>query len=270
MKHSGFVAQMLMAQVDLGKSTPDRSHAHGVLSMRTTDSPTAQVPGAKPSPNNMPVSRYDLQDLQQVLWAQGEGIERRTRLDLLKRTWKTSIWTEEDDKEMTLLDPEIPLVYSLHYVRQGRQDPQDELPPQPIGCMKKQEKGKSNLHAEESFAEKLASMNLDPRRSKLIQKYQEVFAALPPALSCKKLLKRDLKLKPEFEGSVVEWRPYPAQQDQVDETESHIEEYIDAGLVEDYKHGGHPRHCSPCFLVAKPGSTAMRLVVDCSEVNQKN
>ena len=37
--------------------------------------------------------------------------------------------------------------------------------------MKKQEKGKSNLHAEEDFVAKLESMNLDPRLSKLIQKY---------------------------------------------------------------------------------------------------
>ena len=28
-------------------------------------------------------------------------------------------------------------------------------------------------------------------------------------------------------------------------------------------------HCSPCFLVAKPGSTALRLVVDYGEVNKK-
>ena len=55
-----------------------------------------------------------------------------------------------------------------------------------MGRMKKQEKGKSNLHAEEDFVEKLESMNLDPRLSKLIQKYQEVSGALPPTLSCKK------------------------------------------------------------------------------------
>ena len=29
-----------------------------------------------------------MQDLQQVLWAKGEGIEQLTRLDHLKRTWK--------------------------------------------------------------------------------------------------------------------------------------------------------------------------------------
>ena len=48
-----------------------------------------------------------------------------------------------------------------------------------------------------------------------------------------------------------------------------IQECIDAGVFEEYAHRDYPRHCSPCFLVAKPGSTAMRLVVDHGEVNKK-
>ena len=71
---------------------------------------------------------------------------------------------------MTLPDPEVPLVYSLHYAQQGRQDWEDELPPERMGRMKKQEKGKSNLHAGVDFVEKLESMNLDPRLSEPIQK----------------------------------------------------------------------------------------------------
>ena len=43
-------------------------------------------------------------------------------------------------------------------------------------------------------------MNLDPRLSKLIQKYQEFFGALPPHLSCKKLVQMDLKLNQSLEG----------------------------------------------------------------------
>ena len=39
--------------------------------------------------------------------------------------------------------------------------------------------------------------------------------------------------------------------------------------MEEYKKGDYPHHCSPCFLVAKPGSTALRLVVDYGEVNKK-
>ena len=117
LKHSAFLAELLMDELDLGESTHGGSHDHAVFSMRATDGPTGQVPGATPSPNNMPVSCYDVQDLQQVLWASAEGIERRTRLDLLKRIWKTSIWPEEDDAEMTLPDPEVPLVCSLRYAQ---------------------------------------------------------------------------------------------------------------------------------------------------------
>ena len=82
LKHSNFLAQLLMDEVDHGDSTPGGSQDHAVFSMRATDGPTGQVPGGKPSPNKMPVSWYDVQDLQQVLWARAEGIERHSRLDL--------------------------------------------------------------------------------------------------------------------------------------------------------------------------------------------
>ena len=166
LKHSTFLAQPLMDGVDLGDSTHGRSHDHAVFSMQATDGPTGQVPGAKPSSNNVPASWYHVQDLQQVLWAKAEAIERRTRLDLLKTTCKTSLWSEEDVEEMTLPDPEVPLVHFLHYAKQGRQDWADELPPETMRRMKKQEKGKSNLHAQEDFVEKLESMNVDVSSSK--------------------------------------------------------------------------------------------------------
>ena len=38
---------------------------------------------------------------------------------------------------MTLPDPEVPLVYSLHCAQQVRQDWEDELPPETMGRMKK-------------------------------------------------------------------------------------------------------------------------------------
>ena len=142
LKHSTFLAQLLMDEVDLGESPHGGSHDHAVFSMQATDGPTGQVPGAKPSPNNMPVCWYNVQDLQQDLWAKAEDIERRTRLDLLKRTWKTSISSKEDDEEMTLPDPEAPLVYSLHYAQEDCQDPGDELPPEIMERMKKQEEGR--------------------------------------------------------------------------------------------------------------------------------
>ena len=48
-----------------------------------------------------------------------------------------------------------------------------------------------------------------------------------------------------------------------------IKECVEAGLVYEYKKTDYPKHCSPCFLVAKAGSTAKRLVVDYKKVNQK-
>ena len=143
------------------------------------------------------------------------------------------------------------------------------MPAETADRQKKKEHGKSNLHAEEDFLQKLKSLNLDPRLKKLLITYEEVFGALPPPLSCKKLVQMDLKLKPELEETRVRCRPHPAPQEQVEEIERQIQECIDAGLVEEYKKGDYPPDCSPCLLVAKPGSTALRLVVDYGEVNKK-
>ena len=96
-----------------------------------------------------------------------------------------------------------------------------------------------------------------------------MFGALPPPLSCKKLVQMDLKLKPKFERTRVRRHSYPAPEEQVQEIERQIEECIDAGVVEEYKKGYYLHNCSPCFLVAKPRLTALRLVVDYGEVNKK-
>ena len=53
----------------------------------------------------------------------------------------------------------------------------NELPAETVSRLKKQELGNSNLHAEEDFSEKVENMNLDPRLSNLLKKYQEVFGA---------------------------------------------------------------------------------------------
>ena len=204
------------------------------------------------------------------MYLRAEGIERQERLQYLRQTWKSSIWSEEDDDSYTLPDPGIPVVYSLHYGQQCPPERDDgSVPAETADRQKKQEHGKRNLHAEEDFLQKIESPNLDPRLKKLLLTYEEAFRALPAPLSCKKLVQIDLKLKPEIEKTRVRRRPYPAPQEQVEEIERHIRECIDAGLVEEYKNGDYPHQCSPCFLVAKPGSTALRLVVDSGEVNKE-
>ena len=275
LKHSAFVAQLLLEEVDLeSTSEPASPVGKPVLHMQPmhTGEPVAQSADAlaRPAANNMPLSEHDTQELQRLLYLKAEGIERQERLQYLRQTWKSSIWSEVDDESYTLPDPEIPLVYSLHYGQQCPPEWDDgSMPAEAAARQKKKEHGKSNLHAEEDFLQKLESLNLDPRLKKLLITYEEVLGALPPPLSCKKLVQMDLKLKSEFEKTRVRRRPYPAPKEQVEEIERQIQECIDAGLVEEYKHGDYPHHCSPCFLVAKPGSTALRLVVDYGEVNKK-
>ena len=169
---------------------------------------------------------------------------------------------------MTLPDPET--LWCTHSTMPGRVARTLMMRcPLNRGAEERAEKGKSNLHAQGHCYEKLQSLNVDPRLSNLIKKYQEVLGVFTPPLCCKKLVQMDLKLKPEIEGLVVRRRPYPASQDQIDEMERQIQECMNAGLVEEYKHGDYPCHCSPCFLLAKSDSTARRLVIDYGEVNKK-
>ena len=92
---------------------------------------------------------------------------------------------------------------------------------------------------------------------------------MPPPPPCKKLVQMDLKLEPEFQKTRVRRPPCPAPQEQVEEIERQFQECIGAGLVVEYKKEDYLHPCSPCFLVAKPGWTALRLVVDYGEVNKK-
>ena len=217
----------------------------------------------------MPLSEHVGQEIRKTLYLRAEGIEREMRLQYLTQTWKSPIWSEEDDELYTLTDPEVPLVYSLYYGQQCSPEWDDSsLPAETADRQKKDESGKSKLHAEEDFQQKIESLNLDPQLKKLLLTSEEVFNALPPPQSCKRLVQMDPKLKPEFEKTPVRRRLYPAPQEQVEEIESQIQECSDAGVVEEYKKGDYPHHYSPCFLVAKPGSTAPRLVVDYHEVNE--
>ena len=147
----------------------------------------AQSPDAlaRAASNNMPLSEHDTKELRRLLYLTAEGIERQERLQYLRQTWKSSIWSEEDDDSYALPDPDIPLVYSLHYGQQCPAECDDgSVPDETADRQKKKEHGKSNLHAEEDFLQKIESLNLDPRLKKLLLTYEEVFGALPPPLSC--------------------------------------------------------------------------------------
>ena len=206
LKHNAFLAQLLLEEVDL-ESTSDQTSPVGkpVLHVQHTCSgePVAQSPGtlARPASNNMPLSEHDTQELRRLLYLRAEGIERQERLQYLRQTWKSSIWSEEDDESYTLPDPEVPLVYYLHYGQQCSPEWDDSsVPVETADWQKINGRGKSNLHAEDDFRQKIESLNLDPRLKKLLLTYEEAFGALLPPFSCKKLVQMDLKLKPKFES----------------------------------------------------------------------
>ena len=155
----------------------------------------------------------------------------------------------------------------LFYAYQGLKDTTKDAEPVEDHLPASLHQGASNLHSDEDMEDKIKL--LDPRVQKLITTYLSVFGELPPPASCDKLVQMDLTLKPEFVGPKIRRRPYPASKEQANEIERQIQECIDAGLVLEYKDGDHPQHCSPCLLVAKPGSTAKRVVVDYGELNKK-
>ena len=131
-----------------------------------TGEPVARIADAlaRAAANNMPLSEHDTQELRWLLYLRAEGIERQERLQYLIQTWKSSIWSEEDDDSYTLPDPEKPLVDSVHYGQQCSPEWDDgSVPAETADRQTKKEHGKSNLHAEEDFLQKLESLNLDPR-----------------------------------------------------------------------------------------------------------
>ena len=123
LKHSAFLAQLLLEEVDLeSTSEPTPRVGKPVLhrQLMHTGEPLARSPDAlaRPASNNMPLSEHDTGELRRLLYLKAEGIERQERLQYLRQTWKSSIWSEEDKDSYTLPDPEIPLVYSLRYGQQ--------------------------------------------------------------------------------------------------------------------------------------------------------
>ena len=149
----------------------------------------AQSPDAlvRLASNNMALSEHDTQELRRLLYLKAKGIERQERLEYLRQTCKSSIWSEEEDDSYTLPDPEIPLVYYLHYEQQCPPEWDDgSVPAETADRQKKKEHGNRKPHAEENFLQKIESLNLDRRLKKLLLTYEEVYGALPPPLSCKK------------------------------------------------------------------------------------
>ena len=102
---------------------------HTVFSMRASDGPRFKVRGTKLSPDHGTTLNQKSRTCSRYCVQKAEGLERRTRPDLLERTWKSSVWLEGDDEEH-----KIPLVYSFQYTQQSpRGFEVYELPHETVG-----------------------------------------------------------------------------------------------------------------------------------------
>ena len=237
---------------------------------------------ARPTRRSWPLKQGSMGDISRLKEDLEQKIttwQREVDLKLMKSVWGAHVRTPEEDELSEECVYELPRMClcchrppetverDLLYAYQGLKDTTKDAEPVEDHLPASIHQGASNLHSDEDMEDKIKL--LDPRVQKLIRTYLEVFGELPPPASCDKLVQMDLKLKPEFVGHKIRRRPYPAPKEQADEIERQIQECIDAGLVLEYKDGDYPQHCSPCFLVAKPRSTAKRLVVDYKELNKK-
>ena len=129
--------------------------------------------------------------------------------------------------------------------------------------------GGTNLTIDlEATKEHTQGSNLPLEFQGILLKYIQAFGDLPEAGSVEKLIQMDLRLKPEFAKKKLKCRPYPCSEAHMKDIQKQVEEFVRRNVVEELQHGETPNHCSPCFLVPKPGSTALCLVVDYGPLNK--
>ena len=79
----------------------------------------------------------------------------------------------------------------------------------------------------------------------------------------------DLKVTEEHKNSALRSRPILLNQEDEKDTLRQIYECCDAKLMSGYEGKEFPKHCSPCFLLVKTGSSAKRLVVYYAKLNER-
>ena len=211
-------------------------------------------------------SMEDISQLKKDLEQKITTWQREVDLKLMKSVWGSHVRTPDEDElsgECVCKPPRAcrcchqppeAVERDLLYAYQGLKATTKDAEPVEVHLPASIHQGASNLQPDEDMEDRIKL--LDARVQKLIRSYLGTFRELPPQAICDKLVQMDLKLKLEFVGHRIRRRPFPAPKEEADEIERQIQECIDPGLVLEYKDGDYPQPCSPCFLVAKPGSTA--------------
>ena len=232
---------------------------------------TMQVEEDKASIANQrgwPVSKDDLRSLKEVIELRIFQIsEKQQRLELKDR-WKSqyseftgrSVDGDETDLYYQYLDED-------RFIVDGN-DVCLDVSTLLTECysVSRDEYGKSNLAAGDDFEEKIK--NLPSKIQKVQRRRKVAFGPLMAHGSCEKLVTMDLELMDKHKHTAVRSKPFPASKAVREEIMWQITECIAADLAEKYEQAEYPKHCSPCFLVDKPGSNAKRLVVHYGKLNK--
>ena len=110
--------------------------------------------------------------------------------------------------------------------------------------------------------------NLPFKTQEVLRRRNIAFGPLMAHGSSEKLVTMDLELSDEHKNTTVRSKPFPASKADSEEIMRQIMECIAANLAEKGELADYPKHCSPSFLVDKPGSNAKRLVVHYGKLNK--
>ena len=78
----------------------------------------------------------------------------------------------------------------------------------------------------------------------------------------------DIELRDEFKGKTLRKKCWPMPQEDCVEIEKQVQELVNAKLVEPFREGSFPKHCSPTFLVDKKESKTKRMVGQYMHLNK--
>ena len=136
-----------------------------------------------------------------------------------------------------------------------------------VQAAERQEYGKSNLNSDDDFDEALKKHSAELQG--LLCKHKVVFGPLMSPGACKKLIQMDPEGTDEHKNTTLRSRPILLNQEDEKETMRQIYDCCDAKLMSRYEGKDFRKHCSPRFLVAKLGSSAKRLVVHYTKLNER-
>ena len=263
-----FYLDLLLSEVDL----PDLPVGEEVLAAsHMLDGVEIKSEPVNPK-DPWPVSKQDLTSLRAAIEERINFLEHEALMTKLRATWGThadGTYDHHDDDDYIFVSYNLDSK-GLEYLTYADLEDYDELfavqksPDPPT----KNSYGESNVVSSHDF-DQLLNDNFDPTLHQILKSFENTtFGPLPKPETVPKLVKLDLELKEEHLSSSVRSKPYPANQSDALEIERQVREAVENGLMSEYTGAEYPKHCSPCYLVDKPGSKARRLVVVYCKLNR--